>query len=131
MPGTKCEFNSLRCNVPCPDGRVWMLPPCPLYYLCLVCYRKLRLDPICLDTLRPDGEDTHPEGRCRGTRRPDNICLDTLHPEGKCPDSPHPEGRCHGARGRYNICMTLCIRKKFALTFCIYKTRTAFRRQMP
>ena len=44
-------FASLRCNVPCPNSRVWMLPPRPLYYLCVVRHCKchgtcqLGLDP--------------------------------------------------------------------------------------
>ena len=56
----------------------------------MVRHRKPHLDPIFLDTLRPDGEDTpRPKGRCRGTRCLDDICLDTLRPEEICLDILH------------------------------------------
>jgi len=50
MPGTKCVFDSLRCNVPFPDSRVCYHRDRSI--TCVVRHRKPRLDPICLDTLR-------------------------------------------------------------------------------
>jgi len=138
MPGTKCEFNSRRCNVPCPDGRVSMLPPGPHFTYVWCAIVSLVWIPFALTlcickthcvrmakTLLVQKADA--VARVVRTTFALTLCVQ----KGNALTVFVRKADAMARVVRTAFTLTLCVRKTFALTFCVCKTRAAFRRQMP